>query len=83
MINGESDDMTVLAFNDRVVRVHPDATDALVALADATPHAVDDLPPCGHADTGSGAVLARQLVRSGLAVVEPTPGERPRGSPAT
>ena len=71
MVHAEIDDEVILAFNDKAVRVAPEARDAVAALADCAPWVVGDLPSVGDDDEDRRPELARLLVTSGLATVQP------------
>jgi hypothetical protein len=70
MVLNESEDATVVAFDNWAVRVAAQALDAFLVLADGVPRAVMDLPPVGSGEDDQRRELARQLVVSGVGVVE-------------
>jgi len=71
MLHSETDEAAVFAFNNRAVQVLTEALEAFLALADAEPMSVSDLPHVGSGgDEDLRPEFASQLVATGMATVE-------------
>jgi hypothetical protein len=70
MVLNESEDAIVVAFDNWAVRLAADAIEAFLVLADGKTKAVVDLPAVGPGKDDQRREFARQLVVSGVGMVE-------------